>query len=334
MPEALPANLDANGYDSDFSVVLSFNGINILVTSDYQFDTDTFLEQQKDVTGMLVKSFDAHDDVNGVLHYTSGGQTGIEYDSEKKRLTLKGPAESFGEGIAIAHTAHYISECFRAAERGAMIVHSAAVSSPNGEGAYVFFGEKGAGKTTLALRLCHELGYALIGNDQIYLGIEGSDLVTHGGNHFFNVRETAVRADNYIAGILPELPSDDTKPAWNNKVRIEPESLGISVDEGPTAVKGLFHIRIDHTEQRLRLGLWQGLQRNLILHERLGRHITGQATPFLDDRGTYLGSLPPVELEKAVKTRDELVHAIIKAGIIEIFTPDSKQAVAYLQGNE
>ena len=88
--------------------------------------------------------------------------------------------------------------------------------------------------------------------------------------------------------------------SWNNKTRIEPSSLGIKVKDDESIIKELFRVRIDHTQQSTYINQWEGLQRNLVLHEKIGRHVSGQATPLQDDNGNYLGSLPLVNQKRGL----------------------------------
>ena len=314
--------------DDSFSKTLLFNDVTIRVNSRQSFCDEAFENLIDTVTGMQI----AEDDIpaDGEIDYVVSEEIDINYSGADKKLTIVGPTRMFGNGNAVAFTAHYMAECLRADKSGLMLVHSAAIKLPSDDKSYVILGEKGAGKTSLAIRLCHQYGYGLIGNDQVFMGANDLDqLVTDRGNAWFNVRETAISADPYIARLLGK-PKNHNKPSWNNKVTITPESIGVESFDKQLPVKEVFHIRIDHSQPDLRVMAWQGLQRNLILHERFGRHVTGQATPFQDDHGNYLGSLPPVNLASALRARDKLVSLVIKTGVTEIFSPDSDSAVDYV----
>ena len=325
MPQLNPeltSNLNMQSFN------LEFCGTKINIRSEHTFNLDNIYELGKTVTGMSMQD-DAISECEADLTFIPHDDTEINYDESNKRMMLYGPLKHFGSGKAIIYTAGYIAECLRAAKQGPMLIHSAAVQSSKDSGSIVLLGEKGAGKTTLALRLCHEFGHRLIGNDNVFLGSNSdSKLITMGGNAWFDVRSTAVSADKYLEKIVDDF--DSQEPAWNKKVRIEPEDVDIDVCSEESLVRSIYHIRIDHSQDMIYTNEWSGMQRHLLLHERFGRHITGQATPFQDDQGNYLGSLPSVNLSEAILGRDALVKQVVNHGITEIFAPNSSEALNYI----
>lgn len=325
------SNAQESSSDS-YVQTLGFNGIAIQLKSNHSFTEKAFEGLQDTVTGMQVAP--QSESIDGYMEYADTEDIDIKYDESRSQLNISGPARMFGNGTALAFTAHYMAECLRSKKSDSLLVHSAAVKLPDQEASYLILGEKGAGKTTLALRLCHQYGYKLIGNDQVFIAVdEENKLATDTGNAWFNVRETALLADTYLANLLG-MPVDHAKPSWNNKINVSPESIGIVVCKDRLPIKDIFHVRIDHTQSDLQTMTWRGLQRNLVLHERLGRHITGQATPFQDDYGNYIGSLPPINLARSLKVRDKLVGLVIQKGLTEIFSPNSNDAVEYITQKE
>lgn len=316
------------------ALALGFQGVSIAVLSAHKIPLGNFKDLEEYVTGMEIKDYDNLAVPDGKIIYIPAAKVDVQYYQGQKELVLKGPIQLFGRGSAIAYIAQYMAECLRTAQTGSMLIHAAAVRAPISNTSIVILGEKGAGKTTLALRLCHQYGYWLIGNDQIFLGAEpDGPVVTAGGNAWFHLRETAVLADAYLMQICSHR-HERTKPAWNNKMKVDPRQIAIRVATGAFPVTAIFHVRIDQTQAEVHSEIWQGVQRNLFLHECFGRHISGQATPLQDDRGNYLGSLPSINLECALKARDTLVDRVIKAGVIEIFAPDSHSAVDFILKRE
>ncbi len=312
-----------------YEMGIDFRGVVIALSGDYEIPRENLMELEDQITGMRVLDSAEPVIAHARLTYLASEEIDIGFNPVERELVLSGPESMFGNGSALAFIGQYVSECLRASESGTLLVHAAAVKSPEHETSHLILGEKGAGKTTVTLHLCHDHGYHLIGNDQVFLGVAPDEtLVTDGGNAWFNVRETAIVADPRLSRLLSIEPS--SQPPWNNKVRVDPGSIGIETTVDRLPLESIFHIRIDHTQSEIYVAPWIGVQKNLILHERFGRHVSAQATPFQDDRGNYLGSLPLINPSRTLKARDELVRLAIKTGITEVFAPDSQSVTDFI----
>ncbi|PES01133.1 hypothetical protein CN488_30895, partial [Bacillus anthracis] len=160
---------------------------------------------------------------------------------------------------------------------------------------------------------------------------ENGELFTTEGSRWFDVRETAVKADNYMKKLFARLASNSAN-SWNNKTRILPSEYGIGTHSKQSNIDKILHVRMNSYQNYFSACPWEGVQRNLILHEKVGRHISGQATPFQDDQGNYLGSLPSINYDAASLVRDNIVRAMISAGITEISGPSSQSLVDWFKG--
>lgn len=314
----------------DGGVQLRFAGQAIRIEGDIEFDMDALRELSESVTEMAIDKEVDNETVIPRIVYSKADDIGVQYSQDVDTLFLSGPTRSFGRGTSLVYLAEYLAACTLAERQGDFLTHAAATYDPETDRSHVLFGEKGAGKTTLAIRACKEGGHQIIGNDQVYIGSDTSDIHTRGGNAWFNIRRTAIASDDYLKQIITASDGDSKKPAWNDKIKLTPEQLGIAHKVGQTVVGHIFHVRIDHTQDTLHAAPWKGVQQNLILHERLGRHISGQATPLQDDAGNYLGSLPLVKHETTMRRRDELVRRISSMGITEVFAPDGASATNYI----
>ncbi|HVC36014.1 MAG TPA: hypothetical protein VNE40_01020 [Candidatus Dormibacteraeota bacterium] len=308
------------------SIDLNFQGVTIGISGQDFLTSTTLANLESNITGLRVgKSFETI--ARGQIDFTPAATVSAKLIGEQA-LSITGQPHLFAGGIAIAHTAQYMSECIRPSVKDLFLVHAAAVVDPQDNSAIVLFGEKGAGKTTLAFRLCHEHGYVLVGNDQIFLGHDNERLYVEGGNNYFDIRTTAVRSDSYLGSVV--LARSNNKPAWNDKLRVRAHDLGIASSTEYHTAKQLLHVRIDHTENSLKVAPWSGLQQTLVMHERIGRHISGQATPLLDDNGTYYGSLPSMLNQHGLAARDRIVSHIQTIGITEIFAPNAQAALEFI----
>lgn len=311
-------------------VQLRFAGQAVRIEGDIEFDLETLQGLAESVTEMTIDSSMGNESALPRVVYSRAEDIAIEYNRAIDTLHLSGPTRNFGRGTSLVYLAEYLAACTLAERQGDFLTHAAATYDPETDRSQILFGEKGAGKTTLAIRVCKEGGHQIIGNDQVYIGSDESGIHTTSGNGWFNVRRTAIDSDDYLKRIITPEDVDERKPAWNDKIRLTPGRLGITHKIGRAIVGSIFHVRIDHTQKTLHAAPWGGVQQNLIIHERLGRHISGQATPLQDDMGNYLGSLPLIRHEATMKRRDELVKRISTLGITEIFAPDGTSATNYI----
>lgn len=314
----------------DDGIQLRFGGQAVQIESDIELNMDALQELSESVTGMTIDQGVGDEfDVPRVV-YTKDDDIAIEYNQSTDTLHLSGPTRNFGRGTTLVYLAEYLAACTLVERKGIFLTHAAATYNPETNSSQILLGEKGAGKTTLAIRVCKEGGHQIIGNDQVYIGIDTNNVRTSGGSTWFNIRRTAIASDDYLRQIIATRDNNREKPAWNDKIKLTPEQMGIARKVGQTVVGHIFHIRIDHTQDTLHAAPWSGVQQNLILHERLGRHISGQATPLQDDAGKYLGSLPLVKHETTMRRRDELVKLISSMGVTEVFAPDGASATRYI----
>lgn len=273
---------------------------------------------------------DSELEIDGYVTFSPSETPTILYSADRVALEITGPQEAFGTGRALSYMAGHLAGCLGAIKNQRLLIHAASVYSPGEDESILLIGEKGAGKTTLSTRMCLDYGYRLVGNDQVYIGISSDGkLLTTIGSTWIDIRETAEKAEPYLAQLgIPNTPGES--PAWNNKRRLQPSEAGIETHDKESPISNIYNIRIDRHENRLRSSLWTGVQRSLILHERIGRQITGQTTPFQDDKGEYLGSIPPIELDKTLTVRDTIVKAIIQKGITQLFGPSSEDLAQYI----
>ncbi len=310
-------------------LVLSFNGKAVDVISPIVLNHQRIQDLSSTVTAMRVEEVDGIQDRPSVV-YTPSEDYSASYDPEERKLFVTGPAKSFERGDSLVYVAEYLAVCMQAAEEGTFLVHAAATHDTVVDKSCLLLGEKGAGKTTAAIRLCAEEGHSLIGNDQVYVGSDAGEMFTYQGNPWFNVRRTAIETDSYLQSLLGQSRDTEDVSSWNNKIRVDPADIESGIELGKKALGGIFHIRIDPQQTGVYSRRWEGTQANLILHERLGRHISAQATPFQDDNGNYLGSLPLIEPNRTMPRRDRLVVDIAQTGIHEVFAHDSGVLVDFV----
>ena len=303
--------------------VLTFCGINIAVTlegfADCEYTGRKISELHE--SDSLCGTSPVNNLIKGTVSFThSDFSASVTYDSRAKTLRVIADSRKYVEGRAVYYMAEYLAASLLALERNILMFHAAAVFSPYTQKSYIILGGKGAGKTTLIVYLCRELGMHIIANDRVLSGLEDGKLFTYGGTSWLDVRRTALCASSWLSeNTRINMPENDNIPSWNSKARMLPAELGIIKHSCKTEVAKIYHILKDIHQKNIYCGRWQGVQQSLLLHETFGRSITGQTTPFLDDDGNYYGSLPLVEIESLMKARDNFTRRVITAGVQEIF---------------
>lgn len=299
-------------------------GVNI----NYSYDDSQVIAR---IYAMHRKNFSTleseHIDGN-IIFIHDENKTYAHYDDNCSTLYIYGRHEDFSSGRALYYIAVYMAECIAALKNNRIIIHASAAYSNKTRKSYILLGEKGSGKTTLLYYLCKNLGLEFICNDHAVISSYDNKLFLHGGDKFFRFRETAVKLSNYAE---IKTYKKNFLPSWNNKEEISPSELGIKIHETISNVKNIYHIRIDSQQEETFNAIWSGTQQSLLLHEKLGREITGQTAPFVDDYGKYFGSLPLINLHKTLPVRDSLVQLLIKTGIREIFANSVENIVSVIK---
>lgn len=132
-------------------------------------------------------------------------------------------------------------------ERDRFIIHASSIAF-NGKG-IAMIGQRGSGKSLLALTLCTKHGCRLVSNDRAVIGLKDGLPYIFDGNKIFNLRLSSVEiADPKLANKLFKNYSRVT--AWNTKRKLHCSDLAIKISTGIIELKALIVVDI-------RLG-WQG----------------------------------------------------------------------------
>lgn len=317
--------------------VLTFCGINIAVALEGFADCEYTCRKISELheSNSLCGISPVNNLIKGTVSFIhSDFAPSVHYDRSARTLIVNADSRKYSKGRAIYYMAEYLAACLLALENSMLMFHSAAVFSPYTQKSYVILGGKGAGKTTLTVYLCRELGMHIIANDRVIAGLEEGKLFTYGGTSWVDIRRTALYASSWLReNTRINMPERDNVPSWNSKERILPAELGIIKHSGRTEIAKIYHIRKDIHQKNIYCGKWQGVQQSLLLHETFGRSITGQTTPFLDDDGNYYGSLPLVEIESLMKARDNFTRHVITAGVREIFASSCCEIAEIMKGD-
>lgn len=145
-------------------VQIRFAGQAIRIGGDIEFDMGFLQELSESVTEMIIDENPDNDIATPRVIYSVADDIGVRYSEDVDTLYLCGPIRSFGRGTSLVYLAEYLATCKLAESQGDFLIHAAATYDPETDRSNILFGEKGAGKTTLAIRACREGGHEIIGN--------------------------------------------------------------------------------------------------------------------------------------------------------------------------
>lgn len=230
--------------------------------------------------------------------YFPEGNPHFEYDGRNRRLIISGDMREFRDGQALAYLGFWLMELQR--QRDFMFTSHATALSMEDKGVLIF-GERGDGKTSVALSLGRTYGYKLIANDLAIIGYddENEQLALHNGTKIFGLRLSAIR------GRFPELLHlfpDQTQRSWITKAFVYPDKVGIATEMHPKSLTRAFMVHLDNTKtDKLSAQEMNDLWVRNYLYENFSRYIRGTAIvafgesnldfldymPSLDDRGCH-----------------------------------------------
>jgi hypothetical protein len=246
------------------------------------------------------------------LFYRTSPHVTYAESLDRKTMDITGPYDLLRRGEAIPYLACGLLEVQRQAA-GQVTAHAAAVSSS--VGAAVLLGKEGAGKTSVALRLCLTYGYRLIGNDLVRIGLEGSFAWAFDGSKFFWLRKAPMRSNHphLLKYFTPEAKGDE----WTERAVVLPHQLNIAVETTPVPIRRLFLLRVDNGLSVLYQERSWGRWPRLYLYENFSRYIRRSCSPLMGgDNFRYLVYLPSLDCEEFHRHRAMLIdHLIERLGI-------------------
>ncbi len=210
----------------------------------------------------------------------------------------------------IPHLAYNLSERSRQENSRTVTCHAAAVARDNKDGILIL-GDKGSGKTSLAIALAKERDNTLIGNDLVLLrgnnhsGIEivsGSSAVDIRGTTFSRVslEQSAQLSDNGDQGI------------YEQKTRVSAGELGIKLQN--EAVRLALVLRVNIHDRNPAFTIATSINKiaePLRVFENLSRYIGGMVTPVSLLDGRISGHFPQLDTRELYKMRAEMTNKLV-----------------------
>jgi hypothetical protein len=254
------------------------------------------------------------------IRYTGDEDFSVRLD-ESGGVLVSGPTDVFAKGPELAFIAQALSERQRQ-ENGGALIHAAAVANRDETEAILILGEKGSGKTLSSLELCRR-GFKLIGNDQVIVEQDSPEgLAIIDGSRFFLIRKTA--ADIALKDWFSVLPVDG-RPAWNTKAQLAPAELGLASSNRRVPLVKVVQVQTDFASQPQPIieRSSDSLQTQLFLAEKMTRHISGSATPVLNEHGAIGTLLPSFDTPAARAQRLRLINQLQDLQYTRIFAADA-----------
>lgn len=244
------------------------------------------------------------------MRYTPDSKTQFNYAETQKRLTIKGKEKDFSDGQAMAYLCFWLTEAQRQKES---IVTSHAVALSHGGKGILVFGERGDGKTSVALALARTYGYKLIANDLAMVGLDTQkeQVLLRDGTKIFGLRLSAIR------GRFPELlylfPNQTTR-SWTTKAFVYPNEIGIDIEPFPQPLQCAVMVYVDSTKtDRLSVSKMNDLWTKNYLYENFSRYLRATAIlPFGAQSGDFLDYLPSLDNHELHKNRVRLIRHLIE----------------------
>lgn len=243
------------------------------------------------------------------ITYLESPDNRFYYNKTKRKLTIKGPLCDYENGQALAYACYWLSEGQRQHNRS-FSIHAASLSI-QGRG-ILLIGDKGAGKTSLLLRLAETCPGKLIGNDLSIVSHRPEDkaVMLEGGSKKIRLRLRSVLSNfPYLSRHFPERNGS----SWTTKVLVDPRMLNLEVCEEPQALSRAFlvHLSNEPTDPLL-VNRVNGIQPYFEIYENLSRIIRGSAISLFGKDDNILGFLPSLETYRTHQNKIDFINHLIK----------------------
>jgi hypothetical protein len=265
------------------------------------------------------------------VHYREDTQRSATFDPVARRFEVMFPWEDEAPELFVTGRPHRnlllypirLAVEWLRQEQGQYTVHASAVTR-NGQ-AVVFAGDAEAGKTTMALDLCHNLGFSIYANDQTVLSTRDGRPWLMYGDRLISLRLSSVA--RYSAAIADTMFTDgQVTEAWDIKRDVAAHELGIGATSDPVPLKLFVKIRLDdrlddcvvHVMSRRTMDDTPDRERRALFHTKveLYREITqvirGAAfTPLRDVDLSLLDMfLPSLDEPRFLANRTKFMNAL------------------------
>lgn len=250
------------------------------------------------------------------------------YNSKTPRLTkyrgrynLHGPSDNPNFFKQFPYIAYTLGEKERSYKHQAVTIHASAVGM-DPENGLLILGDKGSGKTSLALTLAKREGLSLVGNDLVLVTNTAASLGIMDGTKMINTRFAVV--DNLFGDQIDYDPSG--KHPYEDKIYIMPEDVGLNTQSQVDSIKAIVRVNVHPGNDGTKLE--DGPRRTieaLRIYENAGRYIKGTVTPLILRGAENFGYIPSLEDATTQQVRDEMINRMLNLPFYYLTTNDIAQ---------
>lgn len=266
-----------------------------------------------------------------ILPYDNSCKYIVKYVNSREKKVA-----SYFDKLKIAHPVEELDEeCIlyagmtfferQYAEKSMFTCHSACIEK-DGKG-ILFLGDAGAGKTSLALRMCLDKNYSLLSNDQTVVGLKDQTLKAFKGTQFINFRKTSVENN------LPEflyLFNDPTINPWTQKINVHADDIGIKTSKEETELKKVYFVHcLNGQELNVKPATTFGNQ--FKLYQNLSMHIRGAAASLHDRKGFQIGYSRSLETKKTDNNRRKVINTMNNLQDFSLLTGSMNDIINYIE---
>lgn len=194
---------------------------------------------------------------------------------------------------------------FRALDAaGHAVIHASAVS--DGERVWAMWGNSGAGKTTLALALCRQLGWSLVSNGSLVVGlVDGVPSALGTVKRSVKLRRSSLRDQ-------PGGPEDDASVSggYEDKADVDLSEFGADQIDLPLPIDRLIFVRLVAALPGALLADLDPRRIAVQVYEDMVRHLHGGEALIFGNDGRVLCAVPSAATDAGHRARVRLLEAL------------------------
>lgn len=209
----------------------------------------------------------------------------------------------------LPHLIYSLGELPRQREQESVTIHAAALAAPDNKGVLIL-GDKGRGKTTLAIQLGIQHRYRLIGNNLVIVGRDKKEINLVTGTKSLVARVAALKDVSALTNFFIDLNGS----GHEQKKTFKPEELGIVRQSCCIPISTVIRVHIHPLEQHAATvtSINEPNTERLRLFENFSRYIRGVSTPLILNNSSVEGFTPSLDDSILSKMRSDLIESILK----------------------